>query len=53
MNILNRGYWATTLLSVVGLLITTNLMMSTGTQTGPDGLPDLGLLLRCRPRRPR
>ena len=39
MNILNRGYWATTLLSVVGLAITTNVMMSTGTQTGPDGLP--------------
>ncbi len=39
MNILNRGYWATTLLSVVGLAITTNLMMSTGSQTGPDGLP--------------
>jgi K(+)-stimulated pyrophosphate-energized sodium pump len=39
MNILNRGYWATTLLSVVGLAITTNVMMSTGSQTGPDGLP--------------
>jgi K(+)-stimulated pyrophosphate-energized sodium pump len=39
MNILNRGYWATTLLSVVGLLVTTNLMMSTGDQTGPDGFP--------------
>ena len=39
MNILNRGYWATTLLSVVGLAITTNVMMSTGAQTGPDGLP--------------
>ncbi len=39
MNILNRGYWATTALSVVGLAITTNLMMSTGSQTGPDGFP--------------
>jgi K(+)-stimulated pyrophosphate-energized sodium pump len=39
MNILNRGYWATTAMSVVGLAITTNVMMSTGTQTGPDGLP--------------
>src|SRR5471032_1793551 len=27
MNMLNRGYWVTTLLSVVGLLITTNVMM--------------------------
>jgi len=32
MNILNRGYWATTILSVVGLAITTYVMM----QTGPD-----------------
>ena len=40
MNILNRGYWATTLLSVVGLGITTYVMMSTGTeQTGANGLP--------------
>ncbi len=30
MNILNRGYWATTILCALGLLITTNLMMSTG-----------------------
>ena len=30
MNMLNRGYWVTTLLSVVGLLITTNVMMNTG-----------------------
>jgi K(+)-stimulated pyrophosphate-energized sodium pump len=39
MNILNRGYWATTILSVIGLAITTNVMMSTGTQLSPDGLP--------------
>jgi K(+)-stimulated pyrophosphate-energized sodium pump len=39
MNILNRGYWVTTLLSVVGLLITTNLMMDTAGQTGANGLP--------------
>jgi K(+)-stimulated pyrophosphate-energized sodium pump len=31
MNILNRGYWATTILSVVGLGITTFAMMQTGT----------------------
>jgi K(+)-stimulated pyrophosphate-energized sodium pump len=30
MNILNRGYWATTALSVVGLAITTAVMMQTG-----------------------
>ncbi len=38
MNILNRGYWVTTLLSVVGLAITTNVMMDTGGSTS-NGLP--------------
>ena len=39
MNMLNRGYWVTTILSVVGLLITTNVMMQTGSQSSPSGLP--------------
>jgi K(+)-stimulated pyrophosphate-energized sodium pump len=39
MNMLNRGYWVTTILSVVGLLITTNVMMNTSTATGANGLP--------------
>ena len=39
MNILNRGYWVTTILSVVGLAITTNVMMNTGTDLSPSGLP--------------
>jgi K(+)-stimulated pyrophosphate-energized sodium pump len=40
MNILNRGYWATTLLSVVGLGITTYVMMQTSGATGlAFGLP--------------
>jgi K(+)-stimulated pyrophosphate-energized sodium pump len=39
MNMLNRGYWVTTILSVVGLLITTNVMMQTGSQASPSGLP--------------
>ncbi|HET7685760.1 MAG TPA: sodium-translocating pyrophosphatase [Candidatus Limnocylindria bacterium] len=39
MNILNRGYWVTTLLSVVGLFITTNVMMSTGDAVGANGWP--------------
>jgi K(+)-stimulated pyrophosphate-energized sodium pump len=40
MNILNRGYWATTLLSVVGLGITTYVMMQTGTDLpGAMGIP--------------
>ncbi len=39
MNMLNRGYWVTTLLSVIGLFITTNVMMNTGTATGANGIP--------------
>ncbi len=39
MNILNRGYWVTTLLSVVGLAITTAVMMQTNGGTGNGGLP--------------
>jgi K(+)-stimulated pyrophosphate-energized sodium pump len=34
MNILNRGYWVTTILSVVGLGITTAVMMNTNGGTG-------------------
>jgi K(+)-stimulated pyrophosphate-energized sodium pump len=39
MNILNRGYWVTSLLSVVGLFITTNVMMNTGDAVGGNGWP--------------
>ncbi len=39
MNILNRGYWVTTLLSVVGLAISTNVMMGTGDAVGAMGIP--------------
>ena len=39
MNILNRGYWVTTLLSIVGLFITTNVMMNTGDAVGANGWP--------------
>ena len=39
MNMLNRGYWVTTLLSVVGLLITTNVMMNTNGGFGIGGFP--------------
>src|SRR5438034_1503948 len=38
MNMLNRGYWVTTILSVVGLLITTNVMMNTNGASS-NGLP--------------
>ncbi len=40
MNMLNRGYWVTTLLSVVGLAIVTSVMMKTNGGTGDAfGLP--------------
>ncbi len=39
MNILNRGYWVTTILSVISLALVTNVMMNTGTQTGANGIP--------------
>src|SRR5438046_3600928 len=39
MNMLNRGYWVTTILSVIGLLITTNVMMNTAGVTGANGIP--------------
>ncbi len=34
MNMLNRGYWVTTGLSVIGLAITTSVMMNTNGSTG-------------------
>ena len=52
MNMLNRGYWVTTLLSVVGLAHRDSVMMNTNGGTGDRGLPTLGLLLRRRCRRP-
>ena len=39
MNILNRGYWVTTAMSVIGLAIVTYVMMDTGTTASPSGLP--------------
>ena len=39
MNMLNRGYWVTTLLSVVGLGFTTYVMLQTNGSTGTTGLP--------------
>jgi K(+)-stimulated pyrophosphate-energized sodium pump len=39
MNILNRGYWVTTILSVVGLALTTYVMMDTGGQLPTSGIP--------------
>jgi K(+)-stimulated pyrophosphate-energized sodium pump len=39
MNILNRGYWATTVFSVIGMGICTFVMMDTGGQLGANGIP--------------
>ena len=39
MNMLNRGYWATTILSVVGLAFTTWVMMNTGADLPENGIP--------------
>lgn len=39
MNILNRGYWVTTALSVLGMLIVTYVMMQTPNATGNYGIP--------------
>ena len=38
MNMLNRGYWVTTILSVGALLLTTNVMLQTN-GTAPSGVP--------------
>jgi K(+)-stimulated pyrophosphate-energized sodium pump len=39
MNMLNRGYWVTTLLSVAALALVTNVMMQTPGQVGASGIP--------------
>src|SRR5262249_19870242 len=39
MNMLNRGYWVTTILSVIALAFVTNVMMQTPGQTGANGIP--------------
>jgi K(+)-stimulated pyrophosphate-energized sodium pump len=38
MNMLNRGYWVTTILSVVGLGVTTFVMMNTGADLPANGI---------------
>ncbi len=39
MNMLNRGYWVTTILSVGGMAIATWVMMGSATGTGTGGFP--------------
>jgi K(+)-stimulated pyrophosphate-energized sodium pump len=38
MNMLNRGYWVTTILSVGGLALTTSIMMNTPGTAGANGI---------------
>ncbi|HEX9635037.1 MAG TPA: sodium-translocating pyrophosphatase [Candidatus Limnocylindria bacterium] len=39
MNMLNRGYWVTTILSIGGLALTTSVLMNTGSDTpGANGI---------------
>jgi K(+)-stimulated pyrophosphate-energized sodium pump len=38
MNILNRGYWVTTILSAISLAFVTNVMMNTNGATGDNGI---------------
>jgi K(+)-stimulated pyrophosphate-energized sodium pump len=53
MNILNRGYWATTILSVVGLGVTDLRDDADRHRAGRrDGHPDVGLDVLRRHRRP-
>jgi len=48
MNMLNRGYWVTTLLSVVGLAIVTSVTMNTNGGTGDAfGLPTWVYFFAC------
>jgi K(+)-stimulated pyrophosphate-energized sodium pump len=39
MNMLNRGYWVTTILSVAGLALTTYVMMNTAADLPDNGIP--------------
>src|SRR2546425_1606989 len=47
MNMLNRGYWVTTLLSVAALALVTNVMMQTPGQTGASGVPAWVYMFGC------
>ena len=48
MNMLNRGYWVTTLLSVIGLAVTTSVMMNTNGAVGTfAGLPTWVYFFLC------
>jgi K(+)-stimulated pyrophosphate-energized sodium pump len=39
MNILNRGYWVTTILSAISLAFVTNVMMNTSGAVGANNIP--------------
>jgi K(+)-stimulated pyrophosphate-energized sodium pump len=47
MNILNRGYWVTTILSVFGLAFVTFAMMNTGGDLPTNGIPSWVWFFGC------
>jgi K(+)-stimulated pyrophosphate-energized sodium pump len=47
MNMLNRGYWVTTLLSAIALAFVTNVMMQTVGGVGANGIPSWVWFFLC------
>ncbi len=47
MNILNRGYWVTTILSAISLAFVTNVMMNTSGATGDNNIPTWVYFFGC------
>ncbi|HEY5487807.1 MAG TPA: sodium-translocating pyrophosphatase, partial [Candidatus Limnocylindrales bacterium] len=47
MNILNRGYWVTTILSAISLVFVTSQMMNTGSTVGDNNIPTWVFFFGC------
>ncbi len=47
MNMLNRGYWVTTILSAIALAFVTNVMMQTTGAVGASGIPSWVWFFLC------
>ena len=47
MNILNRGYWVTTILSAISLAFVTNVMMNTNGAVGDNNIPTWVYFFGC------
>jgi K(+)-stimulated pyrophosphate-energized sodium pump len=47
MNILNRGYWVTTILSALSLVLVTNVMMNTNGAVGDNNIPTWVYFFGC------